>query len=262
MPKKNNQSFSQMYLANALEGEVQAWLEQGWPGVTQTTLELFNYWFKRDDEGAERFHPCQQRAIETLVYCHEILQAKTLQEIFERVVPEALYQHLSLKQEVESIPFPKYALKMATGSGKTWVLAAPLVWQYFNRLNDERPGNYSFRFLVVTPGHEVLNRLLDSFKGKRDLKTGNRRPETSDYKHSLFMPVGAHWRDRFHLDILEPNDVKPNATQPDGPFALITNWQQFRLKSSASSLWDQYTGADVEEMPRGEIIADFLSEHP
>ena len=41
--KKNNEAFSQMYLAKALEGEVQAWVDQGWPGVTQTTIELFNY---------------------------------------------------------------------------------------------------------------------------------------------------------------------------------------------------------------------------
>lgn len=251
-----------MYLADALGGEVQAWVEQGWPGVTKTTLEIFNYWFKRDEDAVERFHPCQQRAIETLVYCHEILQAKTLQEVFERVAPESIYQHLPLKQELETIPFPKYALKMATGSGKTWVLAALLVWQYFNKLNDERAENYSFRFLVVTPGHEVLNRLLDSFKGKRDLKTGNRRPETSDYKRSLFMPEGSHWRDRFHLDILEPDDVKPNTTPPDGAFVFITNWQQFRLKPSTANLWDKFTGADVEEMPRGEVIADFLSEYP
>lgn len=262
MAKKNNQSFSQMYLANALEGEVKAWVEQGWNGVTQTTLELFNYWFKRNEDTTERFHPCQQRAIETLVYCHEILQVKTLQEVFERVAPEAIYQHLPLKQEVETIPFPKYAVKMATGSGKTWVLAALLVWQYFNKINDERPGNYSYRFLIVTPGHEVLNRLLDSFKGKRDLKTGDRMPDKSDYKRSLFMPDGLHWRDRFHLDIRDPDDVKSNSTPPDGPFIFITNWQQFRLKSSASNLWDKFTGADVEEMQRGEIIADFLSEYP
>lgn len=57
MPKKNNQSFSQTYLANALQGEVEAWEEQGWPGVTQTTLELFNYWFKRDEDAIERFYP-------------------------------------------------------------------------------------------------------------------------------------------------------------------------------------------------------------
>lgn len=258
--KKNNEAFSQMYLAKAFEGEVQAWVNQGWPGVTQTTLSLFNYWFQRGEDVEERFYDCQRRAIETIVYCYEILKAGTLQELFERVAPETLYQHLPLKQEIETIPFPKYAVKMATGSGKTWVLAALLIWQYFNKINNEK-GNYSHRFLVVTPGHEVLNRLLDSFKGKRDPKTGNRNPETSDYKRSLFMPEGAHWRDRFHLEILEPGDVQPNITPPDGPFVFITNWQQFRLKSSAQNLWAQYTGEDVEEMPRGEIILDFLSQY-
>ena len=39
-----------------------------------------------------------------------------------------------MKQEIDSIPFPKYCLKMATGAGKTWVLAAILVWQYFDFL--------------------------------------------------------------------------------------------------------------------------------
>jgi len=46
-----------MYLADALEGEVRAWVEQGWPGVTKTTLEIFNYWFKRDEDADEKFHP-------------------------------------------------------------------------------------------------------------------------------------------------------------------------------------------------------------
>ncbi len=262
MKKRNNEeAFSQMYLAKTLEGEVQAWVDQGWPGVTQTTLELFNYWFQRGEDVEERFYDCQRRAIETVVYCCEILKTTTLQELFERVTPESLYQHLPLKQEVETISFPKYAVKMATGSGKTWVLAALLVWQYFNRINNEE-GDYSYRFLVVTPGHEVLNRLLDSFKGKRDIKTGNRNPETSDYKRPLFMPEGGHWRDFFHLEILEPGDVQPNTTPPDGPFVFITNWQQFRLKSTAQNLWAQYTGEDVEEMPRGEIILDFLSQYP
>lgn len=260
--KRTQEAFSQMYLAKALEGEVKAWVDQGWPGVTGTTLELFNYWFNRGEDTEECFYECQRRAIETIVYCHEILQAQTVKDLFERVVPEALFQHLPLKQEVESISFPKYAVKMATGSGKTWVLAALLVWQYFNRMNDERPGNYSYRFLVVTPGHEVLNRLLDSFKGKRELKTANRNPQTSDYKRALFMPEGANWRDRFHLEILEPTDVRENTTPPDGPFVFITNWQQFRLKSGAQNLWAQYTGEDVEEMPRGEIILDFLSHYP
>ncbi len=260
--KKNQEAFSQMYLAKALDGEVGAWVDQGWPGVTKTTLELFNYWFNRGEDTEERFYNAQKRAIETIVYCHEILQTHTLNELFERVAPEVIYEHLPLKQEVETISFPKYALKMATGSGKTWVLAALLIWQYFNKMNNERPGSYSHRFLVVTPGHEVLNRLLDSFKGKRDPKTKNRIPEKADYKRPLFMPDGANWRDRFHLEILEPSDVQSNTTPPDGPFVFITNWHQFRLKTGSQSLWAKYTGEDVEEMPRGEVILDFLSQYP
>jgi len=259
--KKHSDAFSQLYLAKALEGEVQAWVDQGYNGVSQTTLELFNYWFNRDEETPERFYDCQRRAIETVVYCCEILRSGTLKELFEKAAPEVLYQHLPLKKEVETIGFPKYAVKMATGSGKTWVLAALLVWQYFNKLNEEK-GDYSFRFLIVTPGHEVLNRMLDSFKGKRDPKTGNRVPDKSDYKRALFMPDGSRWRDRFHPEILEPRDVQANTTLPDGPFVYITNWQQFRFKKGAQDLWAKYTGEDVEEQPRGEVILDILSEYP
>ena len=57
---------------------------------------------------------------------------------------------------------------MATGTGKTWVLIALLVWQYFNAQNHEKPRDtrlrsedwYSNRFLLVSPGREVLDRLL------------------------------------------------------------------------------------------------------
>ena len=260
----SNLGYSQLYLSEALQGDLDGWSKQGWTGVTQTTHDLLSYWFNRDEETEERFYFCQQRAIETVIYCHEVLRVKTLGELYGRLAPEALSQHLPLKEEVESIPFPKFCLKMATGTGKTWVLAALLVWQYFNSLRGERPGWYSNRFLVVAPGHEVLNRLLDSFKGKRDLKTGQRDPAKSDYARSLFMPEGARWRDQFHLmdNIYEPSDVRPNTTPPDGSFVLVTNWQQFRLKEGTSSLWEQWTGEDVEEQPRGEIIADFLSEFP
>ena len=43
MLKKDKEAFSQTYLAKALKGEVQAWINQGWPGITRTTLELFNH---------------------------------------------------------------------------------------------------------------------------------------------------------------------------------------------------------------------------
>jgi len=263
---RKEKPFSQMYLADALRDGVDGWVKEGWPGVTQTTYELLHYWFDRDEDAPEKFYDCQRRAIETIIYCHEVLQVKSLGELFEKVAPEFLHSSKPVYDEVKDIPFPKYCIKMATGTGKTWVLAALLVWQYFNALNKEIPQRaqgeskdwYSYRFMVVAPGLEVLNRLLDSFKGKRDPKTGLRDPSTSDYARPLFIPE--RWRANFHMEILEPSDLRPNTTPPDGPFVFITNWQQFRLKKDSTSLWEELTGEDIEEEPRGEIIADFLSE--
>ena len=265
MPKRKPEPIliPELPLARALEGEVEGWRNQGWsPGATETTQELLRYWFQERTDDAESLYPCQQQAIETAIYCQEVLQVKSLRELYERLAPKVLIESEYARQEIDSIPFPKYCLKMATGSGKTWVLAALLVWQYFNQLNGERPGQYSSRFMVVTPGHEVLNRLLDSFKGKWDPRTKNRDPQTSDYQRSLFMPDSAYWRSRFHFEIKEPEDVRANSEPPDGPFVFLTNWQQFRLKNKKPSLWEQYTGEDVEEQPRGEVIAEFLSEFP
>src|SRR3989338_1031837 len=256
--KKN--LLNELPLAAALEDEVKAWADQGWQGVTQTTYELLAYWFNRGEETDEKFHECQRRSVETIIYCHEVLGIETLKQAFEKFAPEALAASAALTDEVQNLPFAKYCLKMATGTGKTWVLAALLVWQYFNALNGERPGKYSTHFLLVASGHEVLNRLLDMFLGKHDPKTGNRDKSKSDFERPLFMPEGERWRNRFHLQVLEPADIRPNLTPPDEPFVYITNWQQFRLNES-SNLWDQLTGADVEEQPRGEIIADFLSEY-
>ncbi|MDP2933786.1 MAG: DEAD/DEAH box helicase family protein, partial [bacterium] len=262
MAKKiQNNLLNELPLAAALEGEVRAWADQGWQGVTQTTYELLAYWFNCGEEDGEGFHKCQRRAVETIIYCHEVLGIETLKQAFEKFAPEALAASAALSEEVENLPFAKYCLKMATGTGKTWVLAALLVWQYFNALNSERSGKYSTHFLLVTPGHEVLNRLLDMFLGKHNPKTGNRDKSKSDFERPLFMPEGERFRNRFNLRVLEPSDIRPNLTPPDEPFVYITNWQQFRLNESGN-LWDQLTGADVEEQPRGEIIADFLSEYP
>src|SRR3989344_6304654 len=86
--EKNN-LLNELPLAAALEGEVKAWADQGWQGVTQTTYELLAYWFNRAGETDEKFHDCQRHAVETLIYCHEILDIETLKQAFERFAPEA-----------------------------------------------------------------------------------------------------------------------------------------------------------------------------
>jgi type III restriction enzyme len=261
--------FGQLPLADQLRGEVDAWAGQGWrSGVTQTTFDLLHYWFDRPEESSERFYDCQKRAIETVIYCHEVLQARSLKDLYERVAPDALRLSKTFLDEIDASPFMKTCLKMATGTGKTWVLAALLVWQYFNASRNEKPSGasgvsgdwYSQRFLIVTPGHEVMNRILDAFKGPRDPDTGLRNRQKADVTRSLFVPP--ELQKEFNFEILEPGDVRPNSPSPDGPYVLITNWQQFKLKSDKDSLWEQVTGAEIGEQPRGEFLLDYLTEHP
>lgn len=261
--------YSQLYLADELNGVIEGWEKTGWPGLTDTSYQLFRYWFRRDEDSySQRFHICQQRAIESVVYCHEILQIRSLEELYLKTVPDIAVQSKTILDEIKKIDFAKYCLKMATGTGKTWVLLALLIWQYFNTLNNEKPhiviGEskdwYSNRFLVVAPGHEVLDRLLDAFKGRRDQITGLRDPSMAYYKIPLMTPE--NWRIKFNPQIFEPSEIRPNTTPPEGSFVFITNWQQFDLKKDTYSLWERLTGKDVGEQLRGEFLADFLSEYP
>ena len=169
----------------------------------------------------------------------------------------------TIADEVNSTPFLKYWIKSATGSGKTWVLAALVVWQYFNSINGETNAPYSARFMVVTPGVEVRNRIFDSFLGRLDPKSGTRLPETSDYRRPLFIPDSMEWRGRFALldSVLKPDDIRSNASPPDAPFVAITNWQQFVMPKDKLSLAEELGLAALEE-PRGEVIADFMTECP
>ncbi len=244
--------------------EVQGWRKQGYhPFPSETTRQLLRHWFDRDDEAGARFHDCQRWAIETIIYLHEVQGIRTLRQLYEKHDPSRLKLSKAVADEVARVSFMKYCLKMATGSGKTWVLAALIVWQYFNAINEETACPYSARFLVVTPGLEVQSRILDSFKGPRDPASKNRVVGKSDFRNELFMPEDAHWKGRFNLlnEIIEPRDIRGNASPPDGPFVAVLNWQQFRMAKDEQSLAEQM-GLDTPEEPQGEIIADYLSEFP
>lgn len=159
-----------------------------------------------------------------------------------KVAPNVLSLSKAVPNEIQSVDFAKYRLKMATGTGKTWVLMALLIWQYFNANSSEKPYGairesnewYSNRFLLVAPGHEVLNRLLDAFKGRRDQVTGLRNPSMADYNIPLMMPES--WRTKFNLQIFEPHEIRSNTTPPERPFVFLTNWQQFVLEKDGGSL--------------------------
>ena len=99
----------------------------------------------------------------------EAAGAASLKDLYAQVVPDALLTGTRLA-EVSKQAHPKYCFKMATGTGKTWVLQALLIWQLLNKnaalaegLDDAR---FTRHFMVVAPGLIVYERLLDAFCGK------------------------------------------------------------------------------------------------
>src|SRR5665213_728859 len=256
--------MTSLELSRSIADEVRGWRNQGYhPFPSETTRQLLSHWFDREEEMGERFHDCQRAAIETIIYLHEIRQIRSLKQLYQEQAPATLNLFKTIADEVNSTHFLKYCIKSATGSGKTWVLAALVVWQYFNAVNGESNAMYSPHFMIVTPGLEVRNRILDSFLGRRDSKTGNRDAGTSDYRRPLFMPDSFDWRGRFALldNILEPADIRSNTSPPDAPFVAITNWQQFAMAKEDLSLAEQMGLAPLDE-PQGEVIADFMTEFP
>jgi len=165
--------------------------------VTPTTAELLRWWFLEDICLTRRFnfHPGQRQAILNAIVAHEVLAASSLQNLYRAAAPDALLEGKLLAEVAQDKhAHPKYCLKMATGTGKTWVLQALLVWQLLNANAARAAGavdpRFTRNFLIVAPGLIVYDRLLDAFCGK--LQAGQRDFSTSDVARyaELFLPEG------------------------------------------------------------------------
>jgi type III restriction enzyme len=195
--------------------------------VTPVTAELLRFWFQQDycDVRDINFHEGQRAAILHVIYAHEVLGARTLSDLYHVASPRALLEGGVLGEVTrDRHKHPKYAAKMATGTGKTWVLNALLVWQYLNKRaipDDER---FTCNFLLVAPGLIVYERLLDSFQGKTI--DGERDFTTSDIyrQQDLFIPDNYRQAILGFLQssVVTKSDIGLKVTG-DGMVA-ITNW--------------------------------------
>lgn len=146
--------------------------------VTPTTADLLKWWFGEDMVTARaglNFHEGQKQAILNTIVAHEVLGAGqadwTLRDLYQAAAPEALLTGKRL-EEVSNPKHahPKYCMKMATGTGKTWVLQALMIWQLLNKTHALAEGvddpRFTRQFMIVAPGLIVYERLLDAFCGK------------------------------------------------------------------------------------------------
>ncbi|MDR1940966.1 MAG: DEAD/DEAH box helicase family protein [Endomicrobium sp.] len=206
--------------------------------VTLITADLLHYWFSKSWtlERSKNFHDGQKQAILNTVYCHEVLKAQSAPDIYSAVSDEDTQEFIDAEFiaciQKEKFSYPKYCIKMATGTGKTWVLNALLIWQYLNAKYTAAQNNsggknvkYTKNFLLVAPGLIVYERLLDAFKGKQK-EGGLRDFNTSDIKSNEELFVPEKYRQTIYSfvqnSVVEKHEIAKKTTG-DGIIA-ITNW--------------------------------------
>jgi type III restriction enzyme len=135
--------FVELPLVNRMRPRVKAWRETRYPGVTGTTLRLLQHWRDPETWEARRFFFCQLEAVETLIWLTE--------------APAGERQGIEVPGD--GGPFTRLCAKMATGSGKTLVMAMVIAWHILNRVANPSDARFSKHVFVVAPGLTVKKRL-------------------------------------------------------------------------------------------------------
>ena len=135
-------------IVNEVRFAVGRWRAQGYPHTTSVTRELLTYW--RADDRERRLFFCQVEAAETAIYLTEAAEKSADTKALNVIRGE----NARLNDQL-----PRMAFKMATGSGKTVVMGMLIAWQALNKLASPFDKRFSSRFLIVTPGITIRDRL-------------------------------------------------------------------------------------------------------
>lgn len=220
-------------LARTLTNKVNEAWESGeiMAKATPVTRELLTFWFGEAHIETRyiNFHEGQRQAILNTIYLHEVLAVKAVKDIYENIEFELLSELDMAEFRKPKYEIPKYGIKMATGTGKTWVMHALLIWQYLNsKYEEQSSGRYSKNFLLVAPGLIVYERLLDAYLGKED-ESGERSFETSDVFQFRDLFVPQNYRENIfgfiQNSVAKKQEIGSKVTG-DGLIA-IANWHLF-----------------------------------
>ena len=133
---------------NRIRGRVSVWRKGNYEGITKTTRRLLEYWVNPERE--RRLFFCQIEALETAIYLTEVAG-----KYGDSWIENSLRQfNADANPELFRIAF-----KMATGSGKTVVMAMLIAWHVLNKQSNPQDARFSDAFLIVTPGITIRDRL-------------------------------------------------------------------------------------------------------
>ena len=156
---------------NQVRDRVDIWRKQGYPHVTPTTRRLLEYWSDPERDNPILF--AQREAGETAIY---------LAEAAQKAGDTWIRNQLNETNAACNLSLNRVAVKMATGSGKTVVMAMLIAWQTLNKVAQPNDARFAKRFLVITPGLTIRDRLRVLFP----------EDESNYYKLRGLVPADLH----------------------------------------------------------------------
>ncbi len=243
-------------LVNALRADVKAWRERGWDGASTVTRELLRHWTR--DDRLRRLFFCQLEAVETILYLQEILEAGRKLPRQNMALAKADYDRLrrgekTTFEEKRRLTVPprlldrpnepglpsllRYGCKMATGSGKTVVMAMLIAWAFCNRGRGTSRDRYASAVLVVCPNLTIKERLQVL------------RPDNPENYYQAFDLV--------------PSQLMPELAKGK---VLVTNWHGFLPESPHAEGGKSYVVVNKgEESPEAfgrRVLGDLYDRGP
>jgi type III restriction enzyme len=188
----------ELELVNRIRERVKSWREAGYPGTTRITRDLLKYWWSLERE--RRFFFCQLEAAETVIFLTE--------------GPARDKVGIEIPKEHPDSDLPRWCCKMATGSGKTVVMAMLIAWQILNKVSTRQDARFSDAVLVVCPNLTVRDRL----RGAEETKAGK------ELERPLIPNAKGNYFERF--DVV-PENLRPLLAQGR---VTVTNWHAFALQ--------------------------------
>ena len=211
---------------------VKAWREDDYNGATETSKALLKFWFQtehiipRSDGSADtfQFYFAQREAIETIVYLYDVVRVKDKYDLLRFDSSEAVSASMFHEN------WRRFVVKMATGSGKTKILALTLVWSYFHKMYEPDSG-LARNFLVISPNIIVLDRIRKDFDGLRVFHEDPMLPDNGYQDRN--------WQEDFQLDLHIQDEV--NVINPTGNIFLTNIHRIYESNDTAASFSDEDT---------------------
>jgi type III restriction enzyme len=255
------QQYDHTAVINGVRNQVDKWRQIPNPSewrVTPETQRLLQHWRKQDWSGVRPFF-CQVEAVETAIWLTEV--APHIGK-----VGEGFLQHLSNANHDANPELMRLALKLATGAGKTTVMAMLIAWQTINAVRHPQSKRFTRGFLVVAPGLTIKDRLRvlqpndpDSYYASRELVPTDMLEDVNRAKIVITNYHAFMFRERIELSkggrsLLQGRGDELNTLETEGQMLqrvmpdLMGMKDILVLNDEAHHCYREKPGADDEEL--------------